>query len=245
MAILFQTETAELIRGDSLSLLESVAPGSADAVVTDPPYSSGGMVRGDRMADPIEKYVQGGNSAGRHSFSGDNRDQRSFAHWCALWLAAARSATAVGGMLCVFTDWRQLPAVTDAVQAGGWVWRGVVAWDKRSARPVARRFRQSAEFVVWGTNGPRSMEPGEGDEYGDGVFSISPPRDRLHMTEKPVRLLRDLIRVASDPGGLVLDPFAGSGSTGVAAIKEGRRFLGFEMDERMSDLARKRIEEAA
>lgn len=65
-----------------------------------------------------------------------------------------------------------------------------------------------------------------------------------HMTEKPVDLLRHLIRIFSAPNSMVLDPFAGSGSTGVAALMESRRFQGFEIEEDMAAVANSRISEA-
>jgi site-specific DNA-methyltransferase (adenine-specific) len=67
------------------------------------------------------------------------------------------------------------------------------------------------------------------------------PRRNTHPTVKPVALMRWLIRLASPPGGLVLDPFAGSGSTGIAALKEGRRFLGVEQNARYARIARARL----
>ena len=69
-------------------------------------------------------------------------------------------------------------------------------------------------------------------------------KDPVHPTQKPLRVLRRLIELASAPGDLVLDPFMGVGSTGVAAIELGRRFVGIELDERYVEAARHRIESA-
>lgn len=68
--------------------------------------------------------------------------------------------------------------------------------------------------------------------------------DRAHITEKPVDLLEVAVQVAP-PGGLVLDPFAGSGTTGMAAVQQGRRFVGFEMVPAIAASARERIAAAA
>lgn len=84
----------------------------------------------------------------------------------------------------------------------------------------------------------------ESGRFPGTVIPAGKPRERFgHMTAKPVDLLRHLIRIfcAGDDAGLVLDPFAGSGSTGVAARAEGKPFLGFEIDEQMAEVANKRI----
>ena len=226
--------------GDALAVLASLPDGYADAVITDPPYSSGGMVRGDRAGQRTRaKYVSTGSGRDNPDFSGDNRDQRGYAYWCALWLGEALRVTRPGGALVLFTDWRQLPATTDALQAGGWVWRGIVPWVKPDARPQLGRFTAQCEFAVWGSSGPMAIE-------GDclpGFWQGISPRDREHMTQKPVPLMRALARICP-PDGRILDPFAGAGTTGVAALLEGRRFTGIEIQPHYLDVARQRIEAA-
>jgi DNA modification methylase len=69
-------------------------------------------------------------------------------------------------------------------------------------------------------------------------------KDPVHPTQKPLRVLRRLVELASAPGDLVLDPFMGVGSTGVAAVELGRRFVGIEIDEGYLNAARSRIEAA-
>jgi site-specific DNA-methyltransferase (adenine-specific) len=78
-----------------------------------------------------------------------------------------------------------------------------------------------------------------------GVYSIASPRgdERVHITQKPLLLLRQLIGITG-PGATILDPFMGSGTTGVAAVLEGRRFVGIEKAAEMAALARDRITDA-
>ena len=71
-----------LIHGEALAVLRDLPDASVDALITDPPYSSGGMMRGDRMTTPANKYSP--RHQGYHTFSGDNRDAHSWAFWCAL-----------------------------------------------------------------------------------------------------------------------------------------------------------------
>ena len=82
------------------------------------------------------------------------------------------------------------------------------------------------------------------------VWRVAPPsRDekRLgkHPTQKPVALIARCIRASTRPGEVVLDPFAGSGSAGVAALREGRRFVGVESQSEYVEMARRRLEDAA
>jgi len=245
MSPYYEDETAVLYHGDALGVLRELPEASVDAVVTDPPYSSGGMVRGDRMASTHTKYVgseqnrDGTGGGALAAFAGDNRDQRAYAYWSALWMGEALRVTRPGGVIVAFTDWRQLPSTADAIQAGGWVWRGIVPWVKPGARPQLGRFTQSAEFVVWGSSGPMPIEGG----VLPGFYQAGAPREREHITQKPVDVMRSLVRICPE-GGTVLDPFMGSGTTGVAAMLERRRFIGSEMIGDHAKTAERRIREA-
>ena len=68
----------------------------------------------------------------------------------AAWLQDARRIAKPGAPVCLFIDWRQLPAMTLALQWAGWTWRGVAVWDKVASRPQKGRFRQQSEYIVWG-----------------------------------------------------------------------------------------------
>lgn len=232
----------EIIQGDCLNVMGQIGPRKFDAVITDPPYSSGGAFRGDRTASTRTKYVQTGVAHQIAGFSGDNRDQRGYLAWSTLWMSQARQLTNSGGLVAVFTDWRQLPTTTDAVQAAGWVWRGIAVWLKKTARPVKGRYSQQAEFIVWGTNGPRTMS---GHCARGGWLEATPPISRRqHITQKPDAVMDGLLSVLPK-GSRVLDPFAGSGSTGRACVAAGIDFVGIEMDEQFCQLARDRISQTA
>lgn len=229
-----------IYHGDCLSVMASLPAQSVDCLVTDPPYSSGGMVRGDRMQDVHTKYVQSDSESGHKlsAFSGDNRDQRSFGYWVALWLGESMRVVKQGGIAALFTDWRQLPVTTDALQAGGYVWRGIVPWHKPSGRPTQGRWANTCEYVVWGTNGPRELT---GNAF-PGFYSLNAPRERDHITQKPVELMTDMLRIVPS-GGCVLDPFLGSGTTLEAAKLRGVRAIGCELNEQFCEIAAKRLEQ--
>jgi site-specific DNA-methyltransferase (adenine-specific) len=231
----------DLRLGDCLSILPTLLDGSIDAVVADPPYSSGGAFRGDRLMDPNSsaKYVKNKTKAVRRSFSGDTRDQRGYLAWLGVWLSMCLRSTKTGGLVCVFTDWRQIATTIDAIQVGGWVYRGIVAWDKtEAALPLSGRFRAQCEYIIWGSKGPRPAN----SELGchPGVFRSRGVINKKHIAEKPVELMEALIRNTPE-GGIILDPFMGSGTTGVACVRLGRSFVGAEINPLDFAVAQDRI----
>jgi site-specific DNA-methyltransferase (adenine-specific) len=234
----------EIHQGECLAFLRSLPTASVDAIITDPPYSSGGMHMTSRtQRDTATKYIVNSGQTDHRNFSGDNRDQRSWTLWCTLWLSEALRVAKPGAPVIVFTDWRQLPATTDVLQAAGATWRGVFPWCKPAGRPGGRgRFRNATEFAVWGSNG--DMPARDDLDYLPGFHIESTRRkDKHHITGKPTELMRVMVQ-ACPPGGVILDPFAGSGTTGVAALLEGRRFIGAELDAQNADTARIRMDDA-
>ena len=230
----YEQDGITIYHGNALEL--DVAP--FHALVTDPPYSSGGQFRGDRMRSTVDKYVNSDTITVRPEFSGDNKDQRAFFAWATLWLSFASSQAMTGAHALLFTDWRQLPTMTDAVQAGGWVWRGLGTWHKPGIRMQRAGFSQSAEYVVWATLGAWDRA---NDHSPQNVFKCAPVGDgKIHIAEKPLAVMDWLVRFAPF-GGVVLDPFMGSGSTLVAAKSAGRRAIGIEIEERYCEIAAKRL----
>lgn len=229
-----------LYAGDSLEILPHLVPGSIDALIADPPYSSGGFTRGDRIVCPSSKYTQGGSGKIRPEFAGDNRDGHGWAWWSTLWLSRCLRLLRPGGYGLVFADWRMLPSLTDAFQAAGFVWRGLIGWDKTEAAraPHCGYFRHQCEYIVWGTRGPCATKAG-GPWPGCHRISVR-PSDKHHMTGKPTQLMEKLVQCVP-PGGLVLDPFAGSGTTGVACRASDRRAILIEQEPAYVRIAADRL----
>jgi site-specific DNA-methyltransferase (adenine-specific) len=229
-----------VVHGDALRLLARLPDECVDAVICDPPYASGGGSATARKRPTSQKYV-GRSSRGKHpDFLGDSRDQRSYLAWCVLWLGECWRVLRPGGVLAAFADWRQYPTVSDALQCAGFTWRGVIAWDKTPAcRPQPGRPRQQAEFVLWGSRGDLPLD--RDAAVIDGVVRCRvDPDERHHQTSKPLALMSAVVELCIR-GGVVLDPFAGSGTTGLAAVQSGRRFVGFELSAHYAEVARARM----
>jgi site-specific DNA-methyltransferase (adenine-specific) len=227
-----------IYHGDCLEVLRTLPAESVDAVVTDPPYSSGGMFRGDRTQPVDVKYVQTGAKSCRTQFSGDTMDQRSLYAFSLQWMSEARRATKPGGVLVLFTDWRQLPLFSDALQGSGWIWRNIATWWKPGTRMQRGRFSSSAEYVLYGSVGVQS----HGKRSPQNVFPCPSMKgkNKVHICQKPTDVMRWAVGVVPE-GGTILDPFVGSGSTGEAAAIEGFRFIGIEREAEYVEIAKARI----
>ena len=234
----FQADNVTLYQGDTLAILTTLKSGSVDAVLTDPPYSSGGVSLSTRQADPAQKYQLSGVKRRYPPMLGDAKDQHSWAMWCTLWLGECWRIARDGAPLMVFTDWRQLPALSDAVQAAGWKWLGIVPWDKRSARPQMGRFRQQCEYVLFASKG-RIIEHARSCLPGVYSYPVVAAR-KVHLTSKPVPLIENLLAVAAAQA-TVLDPFMGGGSVGEACIRTGRGYIGMELSPEYYEISRSRL----
>lgn len=234
----YEADGITIYHGDSFDLLHDLS--GIDALITDPPYSSGGAFRGDRTASVVSKYVQSTAQTAtyRPDFAGDNRDQRSFLAWSTLWLNAARHAMTPGAAAALFTDWRQLPTTTDALQAAGFIWRGIAPWAKTNPRTSAG-ITNACEYIAWGTLGPYERDPAI---YLPGyiVQATLTGERKDHIAQKPIEVMRWLAQMCP-PGGTILDPFMGSGVTLRAAKDVGCRAIGVDVDERYCEIAANRL----
>lgn len=230
-----------IYHGDAREVLPTL--GAVDAIVTDPPYSSGGMYRSDRAAPTTSKYqISHETTRSYTTFSGDNRDQRSFEKWVDSWASAALQLVPDGGGIGVFIDWRNVASVIDAIQVAGWVYRGLTPWHKGTdLRPNKGWFRRNIEFIVWGSAGPLLTGPKAEGECWDGMF-VARVNDgqKQHQTGKPAELMRQMLSVRPE-WQTYLDPFMGSGTTLVAARQLGRKAIGIEIEERYCEIAAKRL----
>ena len=236
----YNQSATTLYCADAMALLRRLPDDMADAIITDPPYAMG-QNNTARSQPTSAKYTSRKRDNPLPNFDGDTMDQRTWTLFMTDILLEARRVCRTGAACAIFTDWRQLPALTDALQRAGWTWRGVAIWDKCNSRPQAGRFKQQAEFIVWGSNG--SMPTTRKAPCMPGVFSYSNVAGgrRLHQTQKPIELMRQIVQIC-ERGGMILDPFAGSGSTLAAASEAGYTSIGAERNQMIAQIAAKRLQ---
>lgn len=236
----YEDDSVKLYLGNSMDLLVDFEDNTFDAIITDPPYCSGGLHASARTKGTANKYLNCKNNVNLPDFDGDSKDQRAFHFWCTLWLTECNRLTKQGGILAQFTDWRQLPITTDVIQAADWTWRGVSVWNKGNGRPRRGGMRNQCEYIVWGSKG-NMLNQGE---YLAGCFnqSIVNNKKRVHQTQKPVEVMTELCRLAPGKNSLILDPFAGSGSTLAAAKATGKKAIGIERSEFYAEKIAERLQ---
>jgi site-specific DNA-methyltransferase (adenine-specific) len=237
----------DIITGNSLEVMPTLQPELIRLVFADPPYNQDvdyGTHHNDKMSP--EAYLA----------------------WSDAWIdAAARLLTPDGSLWLVVSHewaWQLVPI---ALRAGLYL-RQWVIWYETFGENCTRKFNRCARPLLWFVKHPRRFvfndcpairRPSDRQtKYNDkranpagklldDVWMIprlaGTHRERIKgfPNQLPVKLLRPIVGCASDPGDLVLDPFAGSGTTGVACIELGRQFIGIEGSERFAELARNRL----
>jgi len=231
----------ELIHGDALDILPKFELNTFDAVIADPPYASGSTTMKGRLKSTAQKYTDNKINSILPNFEGDQQDQLSWIVWSAVWMGMCKDVLKPGGVFAFFIDWRQIPAMSIAIQMAGLTHRGTVVWDKKNSRPQKGRFRQQCEFIMWGSKG--KLDINRDVPILPGIYSYSnvQGKKRLHQTQKPIPLMSDVIKIC-EPNSLILDPFAGSGSTIESAIASGHRSVGIEKTADYYNLAKDRID---
>jgi site-specific DNA-methyltransferase (adenine-specific) len=224
-----------LYLGDCLGVLEQVE--AVHAVITDPPYSSGArttaQLRGRGGMSRKEEWKDNPLPNDRLSVTGFTWLMRQVG------LEAARLLVP-GGSFLSFIDWRQYPTLYGCVESCNLQIINMVVWNKE-VFGMGNGFRNQHELILHAANGtPRIFDRSVPNVIGSRRISTSD----LHPTEKPVPLIEDLVRVCTDVDEIVLDPFMGSGTTGVACEQTGRKFIGIEIDEGFFDVACERVRSA-
>jgi site-specific DNA-methyltransferase (adenine-specific) len=224
-----------LYLGDCREILPTL--GKASHVISDPPYED----ELHRVFGSARSIRTDGKKRSRHDtlgFVGVNADRPEF---------AKLMVDASSGWLIVFSLAEGIRAWRDDIQAAGAKWDQTLFWVKPDATP---RFNgqgpaRGAECaaVAWCGSGHRSWNAG--GKRGVYTHCVNVGRQGEHPTEKPLPLMAEIIADFTRPGDLICDPFAGSGTTGIACVKAGRRFVGIESDPKYFDLCLRRISEAA
>ena len=221
---------ATLYLGDMLDVLPTLD--GIDHVISDPPYeqvmhAAMGAIRRNDGQEMVQDL----------GFEGIDARRPEVARIC---------VEKSNGWVLLFTLAEGVRAWRDDIQAAGAKYDTCLAWVKPDSSPrfngqgAARGFE--CAVTAWCASGYRSWNGG--GKRGVFVYNCNGDRPGGHPTEKPLRLMRELVSLYSNPGQCVADPFMGSGTTGCAAVIEGRRFIGIERDPKWFEVACRRIEQA-
>ncbi len=219
---------------DYRDFLRSLDRNSVDLVLTDPPYAVSRKTGFSSVKNGVQRF------AVSMDFGEWDHQQIDLAAFADETYRVMRR----GGTVIVWYDLWKISHVYDALAGVGFKMLRLIVWNKTNPVPLNSRctyLSNSREMAVVGVKGG---SPTFNGAYDSGNYSYPIPRHggkRIHPTQKPLDLFRELVRKHSSPGDLVIDPFLGSGTTAVAALQEDRQFAGCDIDESYAQAAEIRL----
>ena len=244
-----------LYHGDSINILNQLAENSIDMIFADPPYnlSNGGFsVHAGRMVSVNKGYWD---------VSRGFQDDYAF-HY--RWLEACKRVLKPHGTLWVSGTYHSIYQCGHALQSLGYHILNDISWFKPNASPnlSCRFFTASHETIIWARKDKKAKHIFNYDIMKDGnwpedklkkpnlqmrsVWSLGTPKPEekkygKHPTQKPLDLLNRIVLASTNKGDVILDPFAGSSTTGIAAAINDRKFFGIDLEKKYLELSKKRF----
>lgn len=255
----WQSKTAKIYHGDSTEIMNKMAEESVDMIFADPPYN----LSNDGFSVQSGKRV----SVNKGDWDVSRGPEMDF-EFHMNWIEACKRILKPNGTIWISGTYHSIFACGHALNLQGFRVLNDVAWFKPNASPnlSGRMFTASHETLIWASKSKKAKHVFNYDEMKNGdfpsdklknsgkqmrsVWSITSPkptekRHGKHPTQKPEALLNRIVAASTNPDDVVLDPFLGSGTTGVAAVTLGRRFIGIDQSkEYLDEIAIKRISEA-
>lgn len=219
----------------------------ADVIFADPPYflSNGGITckSGKMVSVNKGKWDESKGSEENHKFNLE-------------WLKTCKEVLKKDGTIWITGTSHIIFSIGYALQQLNFKILNDIIWEKSNPPPnlSCRYFTHSTEIVLWAARGEKSkhyfnyplMKQLNKGKQMKNVWRINAPgRDEKlygkHPTQKPIELINRILLASTKENDLVLDPFCGSGTTGIAALESGRRFIGIETEKKYLELAKQRI----
>lgn len=214
--------TVKLMQGDCLELMKGIQDGSVDLVLTDPPY--GMNFQSNYRAKKYSKI-----------------ENDTCLDWLDAFLQECWRVLKPNSAIYLFCFWHKVDIFKKAVEKRFKI-KNIIIWEKNntSMGDLKGSYAPKYEMVIFAHKGRRVLN---GFRYPD-VLTAKRTGNKLHPTQKPIELLEIFVNSSSNDGETVLDPFMGSGSTGVACVNTGRNFIGIELDPIYFQTAQERINKA-
>lgn len=224
----------DLYKGDCLEVMDRLINDGVkvDAIITDPPY----------------------NIARDNNFHTMGRAGIDFGEWdkdfdLLSWIDKGVQLLDKNGSMVIFNDWKNLGNIAKYAESKGMVIKDMLRWEKSNPMPRNRDRRYITDFecMVWLTKkNAKWVFNRLDDKYQRPKFTggLTPRNEKTnHTTQKPVYLMEELVKIHTNDSQTVLDPFMGSGTTGVACKNLDRSFIGAELDDDYFDIAKQRIDD--
>ncbi len=245
----YETKTEQLFIGDSFELLKKVKKESIDMIFADPPYflsNYGITCQGGKMVSVNKgKWDEGKDFKSKHEF---NRK----------WIKLCKKALVYNGTIWISGTLHNIYSIGMALEQEGFKIINNITWQKTNPPPnlACKCFTHSTETILWAKkdikdtkylfnydimkniNGGKQMK----DVWTGSLTKPSEKTEGRHPTQKPEYILEKIILSSTNVNNVILDPFCGSGTTGVVAKKNGRRFIGFDNCEEYLNISKRRLE---
>lgn len=239
----------KLLCGDCMKLLPKLEAGSVDLIFADPPYflsNDGITCKGGKMVS-VNK-ADWDKSVGLKDIHSFNRK----------WIRRCYRVLKDTGSIFISGTFHNIYSIGMALQQEGFAIVNNITWQKLNPPPnlACKCFTHSTETVIWAVKNKKKYyfnyqlmkQLNDGKQMKD-VWSgtLTPQREKIHgkhPTQKPEYLLERIILAASKEGDVVLDPFAGSSTTGVVAVRHGRKYIGIDNVPEYIDISERRLQNA-
>jgi site-specific DNA-methyltransferase (adenine-specific) len=220
----------DLKMGDALEILKTIPSESIDCVVTDPPY----------------KIITGGDSNGKNSIRPKgilkgNRELMRTVPKFSEWLPELFRVLKDGTQNYVMVNSSNLLKMSNEIEKAGFKIQNFLVWQKNNCTP-SQFYMKNCEYTIFFRKGNSKYINDIGGSKTVHSFN-NIIGNKVHPTEKPIELMEFYINNSTNENDVVLDPFMGSGTTGVACKNLNRRFIGIEMQEDYFNIASERVEE--
>ena len=244
----YETETELLLLGDTCSILEQIKPGSIDMIFADPPYflSNDGITcqAGHMVSVNKGEWDKAPSLEEKHAF---NRT----------WIRLCKTALSLNGTIWISGTLHNIYSIGMALEQEGFKIINNITWQKTNPPPnlACRCFTHSTETVLWAQKDEKRarhpfnyalMKELNGGKQMKDVWTgpLTPRSEKTqgkHPTQKPLYLLERIILASTQEGDTLLDPFCGSSTTGVAAKRLGRNYVGIDMVPEYLELSVRRL----
>lgn len=245
----YEEDNFKLIQGDSLSILKKIEPKSVDMIFADPPY----FLSGDGITCSAGKMVS--VNKGKWDEKIEIKEKHKFNR---KWIKLCKEVLKDNGTIWISGTMHNIYSIGMALEEEGFKIINNITWKKLNPPPniSCRAFTHSTETILWAKkdlkkakhkfnydvmkelNGGKQMK----DVWETSLTKPSEKKCGKHPTQKPVDLLEKIVLASTDENDLILDPFSGSGTTGIVASKLNRQYIGIEREKEYLDLTIRRKE---
>ncbi len=251
--VFYETENVNLILGDTFQVLAKMKSESVDMIFADPPYflsNNGITCQGGKM---VSVNKGSWDKIGTEKTSVDEKHMFN-----RKWIKLCKKVLKPNGSIWISGTLHNIYSIGMALEQEGFKIINNVTWQKTNPPPnlTCRCFTHSTETILWAQKDDKKsrhffnyqrMKNENGGKQMKDVWTgaLTKPSEKIegkHPTQKPEYLLERIMHASTEPGYVVLDPFCGSGTTGVEAVRNGCLFIGIDNTEEYLEISRKRLE---